>query len=59
MGKRIFGALQAAIKFGEDVERDLTGMGHKKALPQKAKGFIIRKWTLVIESPHSLYDPSP
>jgi len=22
-------------------------MGHKKALPQKAKGFIIKKWTLI------------
>jgi len=33
MEKRIFGALQAAIKFGEDVYRDLTGMGHKKAPP--------------------------
>jgi hypothetical protein len=31
--KRTFDVFQAAIEFEEDMWRDLTGMGHKKALP--------------------------
>jgi hypothetical protein len=30
-------------EYQEDMWRDLTGMGHKKALSSKAKGFFIKK----------------
>jgi hypothetical protein len=33
MKKKIFGTLQAAIEFEEDMERDFNGIRDKKALP--------------------------